>query len=232
MDNVEEAAPRDANPDATIGLGPIESVDGRRKRAELNKKRLTQAFIALVAEGVVTPTAQDVARRAGVGLRSVFRHFTDMEALYHEMATYSQRLAGELRERHAHATENPNLEELLVSLINQRAAVYEQLMPFQVAAQAHQHESAFLRAHQKSFAEMQRAALLDFLPKSLLGDAARVEAVDLALSFDTWTRLRREQQLNQAAAKRVMLLTCSALLQGDDGRPPSAKDSKRGAAPK
>ena len=86
-------------------------------------------------------------------------------------------------------------------------------MPFHIAAQVHQHESAFLRAHQETFADLQRSTLLNALPRDLLRDKSTLEAVNLALSFDTWMRLRREQRLNRAAAKRVVALTCSALLK-------------------
>jgi AcrR family transcriptional regulator len=185
-------------------------VDGRHKRREDNRNRISQAFISLVAEGVVTPTAEDVAHRAGVGLRSVFRHFTDMETLYREMASHSQRLAREMAEQ---PRRDQGWESMLDEIIDGRAAVYEQIMPFQIAAQVHQHESAFLRAHQVTFADLQRTTLLSALPKELLRDKSTLEAVNLALSFDTWMRLRREQRLNRAAAKRVVALTCTALLK-------------------
>ena len=38
------------------------------------------------------------------------------------------------------------------------------------------------------------------------------EALDLALSFDTWIRLRQVQRLGRASGKRVVALTCGALL--------------------
>jgi AcrR family transcriptional regulator len=192
---------------------PPEIVDGRRKRGEDNRNRISQAFLSLVVEGVVTPTAEDVAHRAGVGLRSVFRHFSDMEMLYREMIAHAQRLTRELTEP---PRQDQHWQSVLDEMIEGRATVYEQIMPFQIAAQVHQHESAFLRAYQEHFADLQRTALLNALPKELLRDKSTLEAVNLALSFETWMRLRREQRLNRAAAKRVVALTCSALLKGQD----------------
>jgi AcrR family transcriptional regulator len=187
-----------------------EIADGRRRRAENNRNRISQAFISLIAEGVVAPTAEDVANRAGVGLRSVFRHFTDMETLYRKMVAHSRQLASSLADS-GPPDEDP--QKMLDRIVDARAAVYEAIMPFQIAAQVRQHESAHLRLHQESFAELQRSALLESFPKELLRDKALLEALNLALSFDTWMRLRREQRLNRAAARRVVLLTCSALLQ-------------------
>src|SRR3546814_3782718 len=39
----------------------------------------------------VTPSAEQVAARADVGLRTVFRHFKDMESLYREMSAVIER---------------------------------------------------------------------------------------------------------------------------------------------
>jgi AcrR family transcriptional regulator len=197
--------------DAEPPENATEVIDGRRLRGENNRLRISAAFLALIAEGVVTPTAEDVASRAGVGLRSVFRHFTDMEMLYREMAVHSQRLVSRLADISFSETGG---QEQLDQIIDARTTVYEEMMPFQIAARVHLHESPYLRLHLESFADFQRAALLDSFPKEWLKDKALLEALNLALSFDTWMRLRRDQRLNRSTARRVMSLTCSALLQG------------------
>ena len=43
-------------------------------------------MLELVRAGAISPVAEEVAERAGVGLRTVFRHFDDMDSLYREMA--------------------------------------------------------------------------------------------------------------------------------------------------
>ena len=43
-------------------------------------------MLELVREGGVSPSAELVAARADVGLRTVFRHFKDLESLYGEMS--------------------------------------------------------------------------------------------------------------------------------------------------
>ena len=59
--------------------------DGRRARGHVSRSRIVAAMIELVREGCVAPTAEQVALRADVGLRTVFRHFDDMESLYREI---------------------------------------------------------------------------------------------------------------------------------------------------
>ena len=43
-------------------------------------------MLELVRAGAISPNAEEVAERAGVGLRTVFRRFDDMDSLYREMA--------------------------------------------------------------------------------------------------------------------------------------------------
>jgi AcrR family transcriptional regulator len=56
-----------------------ELVDGRRARSERSKQAIIEASLALMEEGNLIPTAQQISNRAGVGMRSFFRHFEDME---------------------------------------------------------------------------------------------------------------------------------------------------------
>ena len=183
-------------------------IDGRRNRGEQSRRRIVAALMDLVREGVITPTAEAVAARADVGLRTVFRHFADMETLYREIAAEidavvapaaATRLAGR------------DWRRRLAQSIELRAEVFERLMPFQLATSVHRHESPFLDGQQVEAAALQRALLRHALPKALAADKARFEALDLVLSSDAWLRLRREQGLSRAAARRVMLRAAEAL---------------------
>src|SRR5947209_16703757 len=59
--------------------------DGRRRRAQDSRARIVAAMLEIVHAGEVSPSAEQVAARADVGLRTVFRHFRDMDSLYREM---------------------------------------------------------------------------------------------------------------------------------------------------
>ena len=58
------------------------ALDGRAARALRTRNRVVDALLDLVDEGDLRPSAADVARRAGVSLRSVFQHFDDLETLF------------------------------------------------------------------------------------------------------------------------------------------------------
>ncbi|WP_415427142.1 hypothetical protein, partial [Staphylococcus borealis] len=50
------------------------------------------------------------------------------------------------------------------------------------------------------------------LPPELAKDKVRFEAIDLMLSFEAWSRLRREQALSPKRATEVLRLVISGLL--------------------
>ena len=60
-------------------------VDGRRERGRSSYRRIVEAMMELIVEGDLSPSAARVAEEAGIGLRTVFRHFDDMDALYAEI---------------------------------------------------------------------------------------------------------------------------------------------------
>src|SRR6188768_3224597 len=58
------------------------TVDGRRARRNRSRDLAVDALLDLLGEGVLRPTAQQVAERSGVSLRSIFRIFDDVETLH------------------------------------------------------------------------------------------------------------------------------------------------------
>ena len=66
--------------------GPAQSLDdGRVVRGLRNREALVDAIITLNEEGVLRPSAAEIAERAGVSLRSVYRHFEDIDAFMEEV---------------------------------------------------------------------------------------------------------------------------------------------------
>ena len=186
--------------------------DGRRTRGLANKQSIVAALTDLIREGVVAPTAEQVAAKAGVGLRSVFRHFDDMETLYREIANELDQLVQPSVQKRL---KSKDWQDRLAESIGLRTQVFESLMPFHIASEVHRQESPFLNAQQARSAKIQRELLQHLLPKKLVLDKPRFEALNLMLSMDAWLRLRREQGLSKIAAKRVMLYAATELTLGD-----------------
>lgn len=59
----------------------VAAVDGRHKRSERSREAIVEALLSLLREGTPRPSSTAVADRAGVTQRTVFNHFSDMDAL-------------------------------------------------------------------------------------------------------------------------------------------------------
>ena len=186
------------------------STDGRLLRSERSKQRIADALYELIGEGEPAPSAQMVADRAGVGIRSVFRLFSDMDALY---ATINARLeldvAPLLRNG---ASEGWALDERTETLVAERVALYERFGPYLRATQRHRDRSAFLAAEYRKLVLSLRERLLHWLPELRGAAPELVEALDQATSFEAWDRLRHDQRLTRTRARTAMHLATRALV--------------------
>jgi AcrR family transcriptional regulator len=157
-------------------------------------------MLALVEAGAISPGAEDVAQRASVGLRSVFRHFKDMDSLYAEMAIRLSRVY----ESALQPFQAEGWRGQLNEAIERRVDIFERLLPFKRAADAHRHESPVLAANHAASLALLRARLKPLLPDHLQNDLIALETLDMLLSVDTWVRLRVEQKLDANVARQVV----------------------------
>jgi AcrR family transcriptional regulator len=63
------------------GPRPPARIDGRRLRSERTKQLIIEAFLTLLREEPIMPTAVQIAERAGYSVRSIFERFPDLTAL-------------------------------------------------------------------------------------------------------------------------------------------------------
>jgi len=167
---------------------------------------MVQALFELVGEGVLQPTAQQVAERAGVGLRSVFRHFADMESLLAEIDGRVQERALPLLEVRPTAG---SLEARARGLVGHRVLFFERIAPYKRSGNLQRWRSAFVARQHAALVRVLRADLLRWLPELERAPGDLVEAFDAALSFELWDRLRTDQRLGRdraaAALERTLL---------------------------
>jgi AcrR family transcriptional regulator len=168
------------------------TIDGRRLRAEASRARIVAAMLELGGEGAATPAAEAVAERAGVGLRTVFRLFNDMDSLYREMQAM---MLARLAPIAAEPVLGDDWRTRLRNLVSRRARLFEELMPLKIAADAQRARSAYLQREHGHFLKLQREMATALLPDEIRADAELVEMLDLVMSFDSWRRLRIDQHL-------------------------------------
>jgi AcrR family transcriptional regulator len=184
-------------------------VDGRTLRGERNRQALLNAALQMLEEGNLAPSAQEIAQRAGVGLRGVFRHFGDMEGLF--VATEEL-----LRDRGAARFTGGNREgsfrERLLHAVETHAHAYEEECNVFLATQAQRWRSAHLRKSYDRSNRQLRRDLEDWLPELETLPAHRREAVDAAASFETWNRLREHQHQSVEATIDIVYDTLKVLI--------------------
>lgn len=189
-------------------------VDGRRARSETSRGKIVAAMLELVRGGDMAPSAARVAETAGVGLRSVFRHFDDMDALYREM---SQAIEAQVLPMTLLPLKGSDWRVRLLDLTQRRARVFEAILPFRLSAEIKRFQSDFLMEDYRRMVRLERAALEAILPETVLADASLTDALTVALSFHTWRLLRHDQGLSVTAARAVVVRLIEAVLaQGPD----------------
>lgn len=198
-----------------------ETEDGRVLRGSRNRDRITDALFELIEAGELIPTADQVARKAGVGERTVFRHFADMETLFAEL---SGRVEREMRPLIEQPSTAGNREERVRALVAARAELYERISPFKHSAALQRVHSEFLQRNHAISNRALREHLVDRLDSELDGAAIEtLEGLDFLTSFEAWDRLRNDQGLSRERATQVSVVAISRLLGAQDGKAESAR---------
>ncbi|MEH6590684.1 MAG: TetR/AcrR family transcriptional regulator [Halioglobus sp.] len=184
--------------------------DGRRLRSERSKQAIVDALVAMIGEGNLIPTAQQVSERAGVGIRSVFRHFEDMETLFLE--------ADEARRQSYEAVflggdREGKLEDRIVHAVEQHAVGYELFGNVMRMTLAQRWRYQTLRKNYSRYQRGLRKDLDNWLPELEGMEPAAREAVDAVASFEFWNRLRDHQGLSKSAAIDIVVNTLTALIK-------------------
>ncbi len=187
----------------------FDTTDGRRLRSRDSKRKIVAAMMELVREGRIAPTAEEVAQRANVGLRTVFRRFKDMESLYAEMAIAIGEQVAPIVDP---ALGDNTWAQNFTRLVTRRLRVYEVIMPYRVAAEVLKFQSDVLLTHHLNIVRTERERLKAVLPAYLLKDRPVIEALEAVLSFDMWNQLRNDQNLSTEQAAEVINRILTRLL--------------------
>jgi AcrR family transcriptional regulator len=170
------------------------SEDGRVLRSQRSREAIiNSAYQFMEIEGAI-PTAQVVADNAGVTIRTLFRHFPEMDLLYRELhrLTY-ERYAKE----YAKGDRTGPLEDRVLSAVKTFTAAYSNQRNVFLVTKSMLRSSVFLR---ENYSLMQRnlsKRLLEWIPElGNLPDEIH-DGVDGVLSFEFWHRLHVIQGISK-----------------------------------
>lgn len=189
---------------------------GRQSRSVRTRDTVLSAFLALIEEGDISPTADRIAQRAGVSLRTVYHQFDDLETL-HQLA--GERLFARIQQIAAPTDPTWPLSRRVDAFVRYRVAVYDVLHPLSSAARLREPFSAALRANRDQMLQLGEANVrLAFTPELAAltpGHAQRViTAISLATNWSAWYALVEELKQERTEAVAVMRAVTRAVLAG------------------
>lgn len=181
--------------------------DGRTLRSERSQQKIVDAIVELIEAGTLVPTAEQVARQAGVGIRTVFRHFNEMNELYVRL---DERVKDDYEQWFAGGDREGNLDERISNLVNHFGRAFEKTTNLQMSVQAQFWRVESLQKNYEANVQKLRKNLMLWLPELRTMPNEMVDAVCVAVSFEAWYRLRVVQQRSIPAAHAAI----EALLRG------------------
>jgi AcrR family transcriptional regulator len=176
-------------------------------------------MLDLIDEGTPLPTAGEVAKRAGVALRSIRQHFESREALF---IAASERHAARVDEGPV-AAHGGSLEDRARRLATSRAVVLEQTSPIRRAATMRADTSqALADALQRPIRERRREVASIFAAELAAVDSETqtdlLDALDLIAGGRAWDTLRVEMGRTPEQSERIVGSALVALARPSEKR--------------
>jgi len=195
-------------------VGPVGSADGRRRRGQRSRDGVIDAILELVAEGNERPTTAEIAERSDVSVRSVFRHFDDVESLYAEaLAVHSRKIAP----LYDFTPPSGELDRRIDALVEHRVVLFESTAPVRRLAERLRSRSPVI-AEGLDFSRVVLRAQVEqsFRPElDLLDVPARTQLLDgleVTSSWYTWDALTRSYGHDRHRTSAIVADTLRAML--------------------
>jgi len=193
----------------------LKSDDGRLMRTKDSRHKIVSAFLSLLRQGNVSPSAEDVAKEAKVGLRTVFRRFNEMELLYREVATEVQAtFAPEV----AKPWSSSIWQEQMAEMLERKAEFYEKLMPYSIAGKYLRQHSKYLTEFNRRWLDIEHEIIESVLPFSQEEEPELFNGLEISLSNDTWMQYRKSQNLSPEKAYQTMKVILASLIHAYEAK--------------
>ena len=190
-------------------------LDGRAARSHRTRAAIVDALVALLEEGNVQPTIEEVAARASVAPRTVFQHYTDREALF---TAVSEHRAAHIDALMGSIDAGAALDERIAEVVAQRARVFEWIAPVRRAALLMEPFSESVHAALDQSRRLKREEVQRVFAAELAGcaepeRATLAAALGAATSWSAWSALREQQGLDVEHASAALQRTLHGLLR-------------------
>ena len=193
---------------------PVAEEDGRRLRREQNREAVIDALLSLIAAGQYHPSYGEIAAKAGLSDRSLFRYFDDVDDLHRAAADRQIQVAIPLLQLSVGPADQ--VADKIEAVAQSRVRAFEQVAPAARALRANAGHNERLAALLAGIRGFLRDQLSELFAAELTGPReVLLPAVDVLCSFESFDLLRRESGLSPAATAATLVAALTALLNGD-----------------
>jgi TetR/AcrR family transcriptional regulator of autoinduction and epiphytic fitness len=195
-----------------------EMLDGRQSRTARSRLAICEACVDLVEEGALQPSADEIAKRAGVSRRSIFNHFADLAELYDAVVEVGMQRCAPLLEE---ISDRDSVEDRVAELVRVRSKFLEatgvftraltaQALIGQAADQALRVSKDGLERHHQ---EVERLFERDLAALTPPARAEVLEAMSAAMAPLLWETLRHTRGNSVSRTRAVMKRMLTSLLR-------------------
>ena len=185
--------------------------DGRRQRSQRSREKILKAYWELMLNGDMNPSAATIAEHAGVGLRSVFRHFEDLDTLLRELMAL---IYDEVTPEFMTPLKASHWKDQLLELMERNVIIWERIRVPHTAGEIGRFKSQVLMDDYQRSRNLEISGIKAILPKNLDNYENILLALDASMSFSTMRRLREDRKLSIPEVKTVMTFMVQSILDG------------------
>ena len=187
--------------------------DGRIQRSQRSREKILRAYWELMLGGDMEPSAAAIAEHAGVGLRSVFRHFDDLDTLLLELMSLCY---DEVTPQFLKPLKSINWKDQILELVERNVEIWERIKVPHTAGELGRFKSQILMDDYKRSRNLEISCIRAILPKDINNYDNVLFALDSTLSFSTMRRLREDRKLSIPKVKNIMSLLVKSILDTID----------------
>lgn len=192
------------------------TADGRNLRRERNRETIVAALLHLYDEGHIDVSAAEIANRAGLSERSLFRYFDDVDDLYRAAcdAQFDRiSLLADISD-----LGRGSLASKVERFVNQRVRLFKKVGNIGRAARAYSHRVPLIQRQLSRGRKILREQMLRHFDDELAtmertARLAAIAGIDVLCSYESYELMRHDQRLSDAAVKSALTISLTKFLE-------------------
>ena len=176
--------------------------DGRKIRSELTTNLIIDTVFSIIDRGVQEISFELIAKEAGIGTRTIFRHFNDKEAL---IEAVNSKLLEKFESSFPFDKKDETLKNRKISLINFLCSQYSKNENMFLITLKNVWHSNQIYKNVISWNVVAKKYVLQILPEIEERNTSEQEIIFHCLSFTFWEKLSIISNKNQEEIKKIFL---------------------------